>query len=263
MTYDLIDQSQRGIRRAGEALRHSGLLPQDLPAPRCDEAVCRDAHFANGAEHVAHVAEQIEAHTGRTLDGRRALDFGCGFGRMALPLAQRCEHVYGLDISAEALRAADSNARRMNIANVCWLDASKLVQVAGRYDLVLSHWVFPHIPSRQGERILARLLQGLRPGGLGAIHITVRPAAPLKGLFLSDGSLAGTYSPMRLLRRIDWNYAYLLVNSHSLNRLCPILADAGVNDWLVDWHKGSRSQSGPQPFQSATLIFAKGSPSTS
>ena len=55
---------------------------------------------------------------------RAALDYGCGVGRLTLPLAERCEHVYGVDVSPSMLREAARNAARMGLPNVEWVPPS-------------------------------------------------------------------------------------------------------------------------------------------
>jgi SAM-dependent methyltransferase len=115
-------------------------------------------------------------------------------------------------------RAPPPNAALRNVSNVEWMGADSLAELSGRYDLVISQFVFQHIPSREGERILATLLRGLRPGGIGAIHLPLRPDRPLAGL-------------LRWTRKLDWSYPYMLMNSYSLSRLGWLLADGGVEEW--------------------------------
>jgi len=57
-----------------------------------------------GAKRVESIADAIEEATGATVEGRTALDYGCGVGRIAVPLAERCERVYGVDLSPSILR---------------------------------------------------------------------------------------------------------------------------------------------------------------
>ena len=49
----------------------------------------RERALETGYEQVAQLTRTLEAHTGSPLDSLRALDFGCGWGRLALPLAER------------------------------------------------------------------------------------------------------------------------------------------------------------------------------
>jgi 2-polyprenyl-3-methyl-5-hydroxy-6-metoxy-1,4-benzoquinol methylase len=233
MALDPVERSQLSLRRARRWLRARGALDDSTWAEL--EGEQRERFFAQGYRQVANLAGEIEAHTGCTLDSRRALDFGCGRGRMAIPLGERCEHVYGVDVGREALRQADSNAKRLNVSNVEWLEANRLDELSGRYDLVVSFWVFQHIPSREGERLFAKILHGLRPGGVGAVHFTLRPSRPAS--------------------RPDLAYLYLLMNSYSLNRLGGVLADAGVTDWHVNW-RTSRMEN-KEPYPAAIIIFRK------
>ncbi|HTU79323.1 MAG TPA: class I SAM-dependent methyltransferase [Solirubrobacteraceae bacterium] len=259
MAIDPLAQSQLYVRRVRRLLRRQGVLPALVDGGELGVAA-RDRYFAKGREQIANLAQQIETHTGAKLESRRALDYGCGRGRMALPLAERCERVYGLDVAPKMLSAADRNAKRMNISNVEWMDVGQLERLSASYDLVISFYVFQHIPSREGERIFATLLRGLRAGGVGAVHFTLRPSRvkaegpdPAK----SNGALRRGPRPDARSRFSSLNpsYLYLLMNSYSLNRLGAVLADAGVSDWHVNWHK-SRSDAG-EPYPSAVIIFRK------
>jgi 2-polyprenyl-3-methyl-5-hydroxy-6-metoxy-1,4-benzoquinol methylase len=228
---DPIHLSQVLLRRAGQRLRRGGVVAEEcFRHEQYDESQIEGV-FENGERNIARLTPEIEALMGGTLESRRALDFGCGMGRTALPLARRFEHVYGLDVSTTVLREADRHAKRMDIHNVEWLEPEALEGLAGSYDLVFSMWVFQHIPSREGERIFATLVQGLRPGGVGVIHVSLR--------FAFDR-----------IRRMALPDTYLLMNSYSLNRLARLLADHGVTEWSVKWHA-------PRVTPSATILFRK------
>ena len=229
----------------------------------------RERALETGYQQVAQLTRALEAHTGSSLDSLRALDFGCGWGRLALPLAERCEHVYGLDVAPSVLQEAERNAKRMNVSNVEWMDSGKLAELSGRYDLVISMFVFQHIPVREGERILAMLVRGLRPGGVGAIHLVLRPsnewAQLLRWMTRSasrpnhkptpvtgeppDTASVRRRSRLRVLRR----YRHMLMGSYSLDRLGRLLADSGVARWRVDFARATT----PPSFDEATIVFAK------
>jgi trans-aconitate methyltransferase len=246
MVYDPVHQGQLYLRRGGKLLRGKGArtVAEEAERRRVDGPE-RAQFFEMGQRQIAKLASDIEAHTGCTLKSRRALDYGCGIGRLALPLAERCEHVYGLDVSSSTLQEADLNAQRANLTNVEWMDAARLGELSGQYDMVLSKEVFQHIPSREGERIFAMLLRGLRPGGVGAIHMPLRPDRPLAG-FLGHRKTAegAAYRP-------DFSHLYMLMNTYSLNRLGRLLADAGVTEWHTKWHGRLKA------YDAVTIIFRK------
>src|SRR5688572_20637499 len=70
----------------------------------------RKKFFDSGEEHVDRLWREMEAHFGSAPEPRRALDFGCGVGRVAIPLAQRCKSVVGVDISEAMVEGARKNA---------------------------------------------------------------------------------------------------------------------------------------------------------
>jgi SAM-dependent methyltransferase len=233
MAVDPVHRSQLALRRAGSLLRRTGIVPKGSYRHEVLEGDSLERFYDHGEREVKRVVRQIEAHTGASIAGRRVLDFGCGMGRLALPLATRCEFVYGVDLLPGELAAADRVARERGITNVEWLESRRLGELAGRYDLAISYWVFQHIPTREGERLFAQIIDGLQPGGLGALHFLVR-----------------TDSAMRIARHLDVASMYAAMHSYSLNRLGNVLANAGIRDWHVTWY-------GERPHVDATLIFRK------
>ena len=220
--------------------------------------ITRERAIETGYKHVARLASTIEARTGASLKSRRALDFGCGWGRLAIPLAERCEHVYGVDAARSVLQEAERNATSSNVTNIEWLQTGQLAELSGRYDLVISMLVFQHIPVKEGERLFAMLVGGLRPGGVGAINIVLRPDNPWGELlrrtkrwlpFRRDPADEGNGSNGRSLRV----YRHMLMGSYSLNRLGRLLDDGGVSEWNVEFLRAGPSQS----FDAVTLYFRK------
>ena len=252
MVKDPVHQLQLYLRRAGNSIRSPSHEGKRI---NWSDEAAREHFFADGSEKVARLAAQIEGYTGCTLESRRALDYGCGEGRLALPLAQRCAHVYGLDVEPEVLRQADRNAKGLNVSNVEWMDAGRLAELSGQYDLVISVYVLQHIPSREGERIFTALVRGLRPGGVGAIHVTIRPSRPLAGLFHWTGKSArSAYNPLNVIRALDWSYPYQLMHSYSLNRIGRLLAEEGVTEWHARWHGLTSAW---RSYETVTIIFRK------
>src|ERR1700730_12618224 len=68
----------------------------------------------------------------------RALDFGCGMGRLTQPLAGRFQSVVGLDISSEMIE----HARRLNRHDNCqYLNGTVDQLPTAEFDFVLSIYV--------------------------------------------------------------------------------------------------------------------------
>ena len=69
----------------------------------------RDLFFETGRNSVAHILNQYRDHFGDLPRGR-ALDFGCGVGRLTFPLAAEFSSVLGLDISPSMLASQPSSS---------------------------------------------------------------------------------------------------------------------------------------------------------
>lgn len=136
--------------------------------------------FLSGREHVAHVLMVLRQNFRSDFKPLHSLDFGCGVGRLVIPLARCSNFVTGVDVSPTMLAEAKRNAELQNAANVRFLQTNDLDSVAFEsVDMIHSFIVFQHIPPSRGEVILKKLLGKLKPGGLGALHLTVARNAPL------------------------------------------------------------------------------------
>jgi SAM-dependent methyltransferase len=219
----------------------------------------RERVVQNGFNKVVNIANTIEADTGETLEGRRVLDYGCGVGRLSLPLAERCEHVYGLDVVKSVLAEAARNAEELSITNAEWVEAHKLAELSGQYDMVLSVHVLQHIRTKQGERIFTQLVRGLRPGGVAWINVIVRPNRPLRSALRwiwrsPTGHLPRRKrGPLARLKLLDLSYIYMMRNSYSLDRLGKLLVAEGVTRWRVRYKPGT----GGRSWDGAALVFRK------
>ena len=169
--------------RFGEAEPYWSVLSQ--PQFRADalDAAGLEAFFRAGEEDVAATLDAIRASVAPGFAPRAALDFGCGVGRLVVPLARRCERVVGLDISQAMLREARANCERLGAPQaelaLAGPPGDTLARVDGDFDLVHSYIVFQHVPPAVGERVVDDLLRRLRPGGVGALHFTFAWDAPL------------------------------------------------------------------------------------
>ena len=127
-----------------------------------------------GEKFVAHLLRRFERHFG-PLERGRALDHGCGVGRLTLPLAKAFEEVVALDVSEAMLAEARANAKSEGIGNVAFAEADdRLSGAAGQYDFINSHLVLQHVPVRRGLKMLERLLDKVKPGGGFHIHLSWR-----------------------------------------------------------------------------------------
>jgi SAM-dependent methyltransferase len=136
-----------------------------------DEAKTR--FFAKGEDAVAGRLKVLANRFNCPKKFDTALEFGCGVGRLLLPLARRSGRVIGVDVSPTMLRHCAENARNAGLDNVELVgDLARVDVNQGVLDLVMSVLVLQHIPPEMGIGYLAMLLGLLRPGGWGFVHLT-------------------------------------------------------------------------------------------
>jgi SAM-dependent methyltransferase len=103
------------------------------------------------------------------LEGRRALDVGCGSGRLTLWLAPRVKHAVGLDRDAHALAEARRRAAAAGLAGVEFHEADVEQEEYGRWqpDLITAHLC-------ASDAIIDRAGRALAPGqclAMVAFHV--------------------------------------------------------------------------------------------
>ncbi len=182
MTQAQWDRGRSTWERFGESEPYWSVLSQPQFRAATLDAAGRDAFFRSGEEDVAHTLDEIRRVVDPAFQPAAALDFGCGVGRLVVPLARRCPRVVGVDISATMLREARENCDRLGTPQVelarAGAPGDTLAHVAGDFDLLHSYIVFQHVAPSVGERIVDDLLRRLRVGGVGALHFTFAWEAP-------------------------------------------------------------------------------------
>lgn len=232
-------------RRIGETEPYWGVISQDrFLRERLDEAALR-AFYESGEHEVALTCERAARFLGGWPRVEHALDFGCGCGRLTLPMAERAGRVTGYDVSPAMIELA--RARAADHANVSF--AGQLPP--GPVDWINSFNVFQHIDPARGLATLATVLGELAPGGLVSLHFTVYrdPAlAPARGFApkLRAGLRAITG------RRPDAPLGSVLMYDYDLGAIVRTLHHRGVMD-LAMFHVDHSGHHGLQIIGRRTL----------
>jgi SAM-dependent methyltransferase len=134
--------------------------------------------FATGVWEIGRSLEQVEALV-PSLRKRRALDFGCGVGRLTQPLAQHFEQAYGVDISASMIQQAkDYNQHGDRCQYVVNQTDDLGIFTDQHFDFIYSNITLQHMPPRYSRRYITEFVRVLAPGGalLFQIPSTAREA---------------------------------------------------------------------------------------
>jgi 2-polyprenyl-3-methyl-5-hydroxy-6-metoxy-1,4-benzoquinol methylase len=159
-------------RRFGETEPHwSVLTGEEYLSGNIDKNA--NSFYASGHRDVERLLKGIARSGYSSEHFGKVLDFGCGVGRLVLALAERAEHVTGVDISPPHLKIARARAESVGTTNVDFVaidTLSGLDQFKG-FDLVTSHLVIQHNPPPVQAMILRKLLAALAPGGIAVLQI--------------------------------------------------------------------------------------------
>ncbi|WP_313336096.1 class I SAM-dependent methyltransferase [Sphingobium yanoikuyae] len=132
------------------------------------DAEALDEFFRTGEEYVAQEYQYI-SRIYPDFAPKSALDFGCGVGRLAIPLARFTGNGCGIDIADNMLALAGEHARNAGVN----LTLRKDVPCDAQFDWVNSFIVLQHIPPERGYEIIRRLWQCVATNGLLAIQLTI------------------------------------------------------------------------------------------
>lgn len=130
-----------------------------------------DEFFATGRNDVGLAIAEVRRHHPH-LQLRRALDFGCGPGRITQGLALHFAEVTGVDISKPMLELARTHNRhgaRVTYVHNTRPDLSCFE--SGRFDFVYSVITLQHIPPEFSRRYIAEFVRVLAPGGAAVFQV--------------------------------------------------------------------------------------------
>ncbi|MFH0892310.1 MAG: class I SAM-dependent methyltransferase [Candidatus Falkowbacteria bacterium] len=137
--------------------------------------------FSTGEARVGEIMNMIAAE-GLKLNSGRALDFGCGVGRLTRALSPYFRSVKGVDISPEMIKRAEKNLA--DLANIELAVIGPEWRAEDRddnFDLILSDLTLQHLPDLRAVRYYLNLFARiLGPGGALFFQL---PSVPGYSLF--------------------------------------------------------------------------------
>ncbi|OVE74978.1 hypothetical protein BVX97_05935 [bacterium E08(2017)] len=126
----------------------------------------KEEFFASGVNRIESKMAQIEKL--HAFDKKeRALDFGCGLGRLTNPLAGHFSRVDGVDVSEEMIEQARGYCKypeRVKYFHNPKTDLSLLDSNA--YDFVYSEIVLQHVPPKHQISYVKEFVRLMQPGGV-------------------------------------------------------------------------------------------------
>jgi 2-polyprenyl-3-methyl-5-hydroxy-6-metoxy-1,4-benzoquinol methylase len=210
----------------------------------------RERFFKSGREYIDGLLADMQDLIDPSFTPDRALEYGCGVGRLLIPLAQRTRELVGVDVSPSMLAEAARNCEKYGVSGVRLIGTKAMARLESDFDLVHSALVLQHIPMRRGERILSQLVRLLRPGGVAAVHVPIA-AKPHLSVFNAVMKLPLAHNLLNVARGRPWSHPQMQMNVYKLNRLLRVVEGHGVE--LVHVKLGDASGG----YEACTLIFQR------
>ncbi|PRY02201.1 class I SAM-dependent methyltransferase [Allonocardiopsis opalescens] len=189
-------------------------------------------------EFLASGRAEIDAAMARldrlgVVSGReRALDFGCGAGRLSNALAQRFGEVVGVDVSApmlEQARRLDGSGGRIRFVHNVAPDLAVLPD--DHVDLVYTDLVLQHLPPALARGYLREFVRVLRPEGVLLAGMPDRHERTLPGLMSRYAPLA----VQRVFQRVVLRHpAPMRMHTMPQPELAALMNDAGADVIAAD-----------------------------
>ncbi len=127
--------------------------------------------FETGRRHVGEVLQYAD-RLGLRLGFSRALDFGCGVGRLSQALAERFQEVVGVDIAESMVaKAREFNRHGSRVQYVVHANDDLSCFEDRMFDLVYSVITLQHIPPEAAAAYIREFFRVLRPGGVALFQV--------------------------------------------------------------------------------------------
>ena len=225
------DDTDLAWKRYGRVDPYFGVLSHPRFRNAAKPGPERTEFFQSGESHIQSVL--ATAHTMfPQVTPQRAVDYGCGVGRLVIPLARQLSEVVGVDISESMIAEARRNCTEAGIANVDFaLADDNLSALPGQFDLIHSYIVFQHVPVSRGLRIFRELLNRLTEGGIGIVHFTYANANKVgrRGTYLLRKWVPGAHELLEVLRGRPPG-PHMQLNLYPLDKLLAMLQESGCHE---------------------------------
>jgi cyclopropane-fatty-acyl-phospholipid synthase len=141
------------------------------------------AYFSAPGETLEEAQVGKKRHIAAKLDlnkpGMKVLDIGCGWGGLALNLAQDCgADVLGVTLSQEQLGIARARAAQARIDDTCRFELVDYRALGGKYDRIVSVGMFEHVGAPYYDEFFAKTRDLLADDGVMLLHFIGRTDGP-------------------------------------------------------------------------------------
>jgi cyclopropane-fatty-acyl-phospholipid synthase len=229
-------QQHNPIGKAQENIAHHYDLSRTLYKLFLDEDLQYScAYFLSPEDSLETAQENKKRHIAAKMklkDGQRILDIGCGWGGMALYLAQCADvEVLGVTLSEEQYQVANQRAVEAGLAHRVHFELLDYRRVQGPFDRIVSVGMFEHVGVSRYDEFFSHVFNLLTDDGLALLHSIGHMSPPgVASPWLRKYIFPGAYSPALSEVFAATEREHLWVSDVDILRV-------HYADTLVEWNK--------------------------
>ncbi|MFT6955637.1 MAG: 2-polyprenyl-3-methyl-5-hydroxy-6-metoxy-1,4-benzoquinol methylase [Halieaceae bacterium] len=183
--------------------------------------------FHTGECEIAALMGRMKS-LGLNINRKRALDFGCGVGRLTQALSEYFTQVLGVDISSSMLdEARRANATKANIKFLQNTDQNLALCADNSVDFIYSNIVLQHMPKERQLIFLSEFFRILAGGGTAVFQT---PSGPNYRSWQGWVFRLLGYKNLNRIRKVIYGGPSGIMEIHACpqNEVIALLRDEGV-----------------------------------
>jgi ubiquinone/menaquinone biosynthesis C-methylase UbiE len=128
-----------------------------------------ESFFGSGKKQVDRIWRRVQSLA--QVKNDRALDFGCGVGRLSIPLREYFKDVVGLDVSPGMLERAKEHDTTCSIHFMLNQNKDLSCLESNSFDFILSLITLQHMRPKYSKGYIKEFLRVLKPGGVAYFQL--------------------------------------------------------------------------------------------
>lgn len=207
-----------------------GVLTHDKYLGTELEESLKSEFYQTGQRDINFAVQEIKRHILLEFRPKKALDFGCGVGRLLLAMASHADHVSGVDLAPDML---ECSRRALVEGGIEGFSLSTDIPQES-FDWINSYIVLQHIPPRKGIVLIEQLLSRLSVGGVISLHVSIfrDERCLLKGLKESN---LGRFNGEEYVNYNRGALTEMSVYEYDLSHVMALMVQAGMSQFHM-WH---------------------------
>jgi ubiquinone/menaquinone biosynthesis C-methylase UbiE len=198
--------------------------------------------FQSGFNHLDSIIKNIKNNYDGNFKIKTALDFGCGVGRITIPLSALSKSVIGMDVSLPMIKESKENCKKQSINNIQFIQSDdNLSLLNDKFNFLHSYIVFQHISPNRGMKIFQNLIKNLENGGIGVVHFIYARDTYYKYIisFLKN-RIPFLSNVINLIKKRDFYYPQMQMFIYDLDEIYYVLRKNSIKPFFRDYtnHSG-------------------------